>query len=63
VVPQGLPKDEEAASVTAAGPCAVEIAQAQPGRISWAQLLKRVFDIDMQHCPSCGGGHIDSPRS
>jgi len=22
-----------------------------PGRISWAQLLKRVFDIDLEHCP------------
>ncbi len=24
-------------------------------RISWAQLLKRVFDIDIDHCPHCGG--------
>jgi hypothetical protein len=24
-------------------------------RISWALLLKRVFEIDMQHCPNCGG--------
>ena len=24
-------------------------------RISWARLLKRVFDIDLQHCPNCGG--------
>ena len=23
--------------------------------ISWALLLKRVFEIDMQHCPNCGG--------
>ena len=23
--------------------------------MSWAQLLKRVFDIDMEHCPNCGG--------
>jgi hypothetical protein len=27
-------------------------------RISWARLLKRVFDIDMQHCPNCGGGEL-----
>ena len=58
VVPQGPPNDEEAASVTAAGPCAVESAQARPGSISWAQLLKRVFDIDMQHCPNCGAGEL-----
>jgi len=26
-----------------------------PARISWARLLKRVFDIDVEHCPQCGG--------
>jgi hypothetical protein len=24
-------------------------------RLSWAKLLKRVFDLDQQHCPNCGG--------
>ena len=24
-------------------------------RISWARLLKRVFEIDLEHCPNCGG--------
>ena len=24
-------------------------------RMSWARLLKRVFDIDVEHCPHCGG--------
>jgi hypothetical protein len=28
-------------------------AQGAPARLSWARLLKRVFDID--HCPNCGG--------
>jgi hypothetical protein len=23
--------------------------------MSWAGLLKRVFDIDIEHCPNCGG--------
>ncbi len=23
--------------------------------MSWAQLLKRVLEIDMAHCPHCGG--------
>jgi hypothetical protein len=23
-----------------------------------ARLLKRVFDIDMEHCPNCGGGEL-----
>ena len=59
VVPQGPPEDEEPASeaVTAAE-CDVEHARALPGRISWARLLKRVFDIDMQHCPNCGAGEL-----
>jgi hypothetical protein len=30
-------------------------AQGPPARMSWAQLLKRVFDIDIEHCPNCGG--------
>jgi hypothetical protein len=24
-------------------------------RLSWAKLLKRVFDLDLKHCPNCGG--------
>ncbi|HNO75855.1 MAG TPA: hypothetical protein PKG49_09660 [Nitrosomonas mobilis] len=24
-------------------------------RISWARLLKRVFDVDIEHCPHCRG--------
>jgi len=27
----------------------------RPVRLRWAKLLKRVFDIDMEHCPNCGG--------
>ena len=26
-----------------------------PARASWARLLTRVFDIDLEHCPQCGG--------
>ncbi len=26
-----------------------------PARLSWARLLKRVFDIDIEQCPHCGG--------
>ena len=28
---------------------------ASSARMSWARLLKRVFDIDIEHCPHCGG--------
>jgi len=30
-------------------------AQGAPPRMSWARLLKRVFDIAVEHCPNCGG--------
>jgi hypothetical protein len=30
-------------------------AQGETPHMSWAQLLKRVFDIDIKHCPNCGG--------
>jgi hypothetical protein len=29
--------------------------QGKTPRISWARLLKRAFDIDVEHCPNCGG--------
>ena len=38
--------------------CEVETVQARPRRISWARLLERVFDIDMQHCPNCAVGEL-----
>ena len=34
---------------------ACDHAQGAPARLSWASLLKRVFDIDIEHCPNCGG--------
>jgi hypothetical protein len=59
VVPQGpAPQTQEATEAAAATECEAETAQGRPGRISWARLLKRVFDIDMQHCPNCGGGEL-----
>lgn len=31
-------------------------AHAHPSaRIGWARLLKRVLDLDLEHCPRCGG--------
>ena len=59
VVPQGAPKDKQAPGVVASGAqCDAETAQVGPGRISWARLLKRVFDIDLQRCPHCGAGEL-----
>ena len=59
VVPQGPPAQAQATTeAAAAAGCEVETVQARPHRISWARLLKRVFDIDMQHCPNCGAGEL-----
>ena len=59
VVPQGPPAREESATeAAAAAGCEVEPVLARPNRIGWARLLKRVFDIDMQHCPNCGSGEL-----
>jgi putative transposase len=30
-------------------------APGSPARMSWACLLKRVFDLDIEYCPNCGG--------
>jgi len=50
VVPQDAGSPAQAAPAAAA-PCAHH----RPVRLSWAKLLKRVFEIDMEHCPNCGG--------
>ena len=57
-VPQGPQLQEQTSEAAAATECEVETAQARPQCISWARLLKRVFDIDMQHRPNCGGGEL-----
>ena len=61
VVPQrpaAQAQPQPATEAAAATECEVEPAQAAPHRISWARLLKRVFDIDMQHCPNCGASEF-----
>ena len=59
VVPQGLLAHAPAATEAAgAGECDVETVQGRAHRIGWARLLKRVFDIDVQRCPRCGGGQV-----
>ena len=29
--------------------------QGRPLRLGWARLLKRVLNLDLEHCPKCGG--------
>jgi len=35
--------------------CEASCAHHRPVRLSWARLLKRVFELDIAHCPNCGG--------
>jgi hypothetical protein len=58
VVPQGPEVQEQATEVAVASVGEGEAVAARPHRIGWARLLKRVFDIDMQHCPHCGAGAL-----
>ena len=34
--------------------CKPNCAHHRPVRLSSAKLLKRVFDLDLEHCPNCG---------
>ncbi len=34
--------------------CETTCAHRHPARLSWAKLLKRVFEIEIEHCPNCG---------
>jgi hypothetical protein len=52
VVPQEPePTAQESKSAEREANCA----RHRPVRLSWAKFLKRVFEIDMEHCPNCGG--------
>ena len=60
VVPQGPAAQAHVATGVAAP---AECEQAEPLRaraqpIGWTRLLKRVFDIDLRRCPSCGAGEL-----
>ncbi len=52
--------EARATEAAVASECEAETGQDQgrPHRISWARLLERVFDIDLQHCPNCGVGEL-----
>jgi hypothetical protein len=52
VVPQ---EPETPAQSVAPAECEANCAHHRAVRLSWAKLLKRVFDLDLQHCPNCGG--------
>jgi len=51
-VPQGPDDGAEAANPAE---WEANCAHHRPVRLSWARLLKRVFEVDVAHCPNCGG--------
>jgi len=53
---QVVPQDPEPpAQAAPPAECEPTCAHYRPVRLSWAKLLKRVLEIDMAHCPNCGG--------
>ena len=52
VVPQ---ESEPPAQAALPAECEATCVHHRPVRLSWAKLLKRVFEIDLEHCPNCGG--------
>ena len=52
VVPQ---EPDEGAEAVQPAACEANCLHRRPARMSWAKLLKRVFEIDMALCPNCGG--------
>lgn len=53
-----MPQEAEASAQEAKpAECEAGFAHHRPVRLSWAKLLRRVFEVDMEHCPSRGGEH------
>lgn len=51
-----LPQEPEAPTqATLPVECETNCAHRRLVRLSWAKLLKRVFDFDIEHCPNCSG--------
>jgi hypothetical protein len=51
-----VPQEPEAPALeTKPAECEANCAHHRPVRLIWARLLERVFDLDLEHCPNCGG--------
>jgi len=56
VVPQVVPQEPEAPEQEAKPTdCEANCAHHRLVRLSWAKMLKRAFELDLEHCPNCGG--------
>ena len=53
---QVVPQEPVAAAQPApSAECEASCEHHHPVWLSWAKLLRRVFDLDLAHCPNCGG--------
>jgi len=55
VVPQEPEQPEPPTQAATPAECEATCTHHRPVRLSWAKLLKRVFEVDLEHCPNCGG--------
>jgi hypothetical protein len=55
VVPQAQDKAQTLSAAAAATECQEPPENGRPMRLGWAKLLKRVFNLDLTHCPHCEG--------
>ena len=51
----GAARVRAGAQVAQPAECEAICAHHRPVRLSWARLLMRVLDLDLAHCPNCGG--------
>ena len=52
---QGVPQGpDEGAEAQKPAECEANCAHHRPVRLTGARLLKRVFELDREHCPNCG---------
>ncbi len=54
-IAQGLAGSTADAEVSSESPPAPDLPTQRPRRLAWAELLRRVFAIDVLACPRCGG--------
>ena len=52
---QGAIGPAERAEASQPAACEPDCAHRRPVRMSWTRLLKRVPELDLEHCPNCGG--------
>jgi len=49
------PQENPPAQAAPSAECEATCAHHRPVRLSWAKLLKRVFEIELEPCPNCSG--------